>query len=142
MAWVEAAANTARDNRSPVTKDNPLAQAQEKISEQIVKSLERLAGTCLSVYPKPHSCPSMVRRLLQAAVGIDPKSDVRARAAKDPLHEQLVRERIADLKSRIPEGGIRDGNDPSSPVRRACRKVRPMSAGSKPSGAFAKARRT
>ena len=46
----------------------------------------------LSIYGSP---------LLQAAVGIDPKDGGRQRAGKDPLHHQLVQQRIAELKSRI-----------------------------------------
>jgi hypothetical protein len=46
--------------------------------------------------------------LLQAAVGIDPNDDARKRVGKDTLHQQLVQERIAELKSRIAEGGLRE----------------------------------
>ena len=30
------------------------------------------------------------------------------KAAKSPLHDELLRKRIADLKSRIPVGGLRE----------------------------------
>jgi hypothetical protein len=45
---------------------------------------------------------------IQAAVGIDPKGEARSRAGKDPLHHQLVEQRIAELRARIPDGGIRE----------------------------------
>ena len=45
---------------------------------------------------------------LQAAVGIDPASpSPLCKAAKNPLHRQLLQMRIAELKARIPEGGMR-----------------------------------
>ena len=56
-------------------------------------------ATFLSIYGSP---------VLQAAVGIDPKKDSKRHASKSTLHHQLVQERIAELKARIPEGGIRE----------------------------------
>jgi hypothetical protein len=48
--------------------------------------------------------------LLQAAVGIDPAETRRQRkAAKMPLHDELVETRIAELKSRIAIGDVREG---------------------------------
>ena len=107
MAWVKTAANWSREKRSAVAEDNPLVQMQEKASEQIVTALdawrdmsERMSETAfLSIYGSP---------LLQAAVGIDPTNGARQRAGKDPLHDQFVQGRIAELKSQIPEGSIRE----------------------------------
>ena len=46
---------------------------------------------------------------LQAAVGIDPAATQPLRkAAKSPLHRELLQKRIAELKSRIPIGGLRE----------------------------------
>jgi hypothetical protein len=54
----------------------------------------------LSVYGSP---------LLQAAVGIDPAGTAPLRRpGKDPFHRELLRERIAELKSRISVGGLRE----------------------------------
>ena len=46
---------------------------------------------------------------LQAMTGIDP-TDTRPmrRAGENPLQRQLISERIAELKSRIPQGGLRE----------------------------------
>jgi hypothetical protein len=45
---------------------------------------------------------------LQAAVGVDPAATQRLRkASKNPLHRELLQKRIAELRSRIPEGGLR-----------------------------------
>jgi hypothetical protein len=46
---------------------------------------------------------------LQAAVGIDPASTrPLRRAAKNPLHRELLQQRTADLKSRVSVGGPRE----------------------------------
>src|SRR6476659_2348502 len=46
--------------------------------------------------------------MLQAAFGVDPSATRPLRkAAKSPLHHELLQARIAELKSRIPAGGLR-----------------------------------
>jgi hypothetical protein len=58
--------------------------------------------TFLSVYGSP---------VLQAAVGIDPAGTRPLRkASKQPLHHELLQKRIAELKSRIPVGGLREAS--------------------------------
>jgi hypothetical protein len=58
--------------------------------------------TFLAVYGSP---------VLQAAVGIDPAGTCPLRkASKQPLHHELLQKRIADLKSRIPVGGLREAS--------------------------------
>jgi uncharacterized protein DUF3141 len=109
MAPVAAMADAVRTNRQLAAADNPFFKLQETISEQIVASLngwrdgvETLAERMfLTVYGNP---------LLQAAVGIDPKdASPRRKAAKMPLHRELVEERIGELKSRIAGGNMREG---------------------------------
>jgi hypothetical protein len=47
--------------------------------------------------------------MLQAAVGIDPAGTrPLQRAGKNPLHQELLQKRIAELKSHIPLGGLRE----------------------------------
>jgi hypothetical protein len=107
MAWVEAMAKESRKSRSALAKDNPLLQMQDNVSQFIVTSLdawrdmaERMSeSTFVSIYGSP---------LLQAAVGIDRNDGTKQQPAKDPLHEQLVQARIAELRARIAEGGIRE----------------------------------
>jgi hypothetical protein len=53
----------------------------------------------LSIYGSP---------LLQAAVGVDPAGTASRKAGKDPMHRQLLEQRIAEIKSRIPVGGVRE----------------------------------
>ena len=109
MAPVASMAQAVRENRQAASADNPFMALQETVSEQIVAGLDAWRDvietvaerTFLTVYGNP---------LLQAAVGIDP-ADTRPqrKAAKMPLHRELVEARIAELKSRIAAGDVRDG---------------------------------
>jgi Protein of unknown function (DUF3141) len=108
MASVATMAEQVRSNRRPVPADNPFVAWQENASRQIVAALdawreasEALAErTFLAVYGLPP---------LQAAAGID-RAAVRPlrKAAKSPLHHELLQKRIAELKSHIPLGGLRE----------------------------------
>jgi pimeloyl-ACP methyl ester carboxylesterase len=108
MAPVAAMAEDVRKNRRPVPAENPFIALQENASKQIVAALdgwrdftEAVAErTFLTVYGSP---------ALQAAAGIDP-ADTRPlrKPAKNPLHEELLQKRIAELKSQIPSGGVRE----------------------------------
>jgi len=109
MAPVAGMADAVRANRRPAGADNPFLKLQETVSEQIVASLnawrdavETLAERIfLTVYGNP---------LLQAAVGIDPTdTGPQRKAAKMPLHRELVEGRIAELKSRMASGDSREG---------------------------------
>jgi len=81
---------------------------QENASRQIVAALdawrrasETFAERCFfTVYSSP---------TLQAAAGIDPAGTRPLRkAGKSPLHQELLQKRIAELRSRIPVGGLRE----------------------------------
>ena len=108
MAPVAGMAEEVRKNRQPSSADNPFIALQEIASDQIVATLDAwrefseafAERTFLNVYGSP---------MLQAAVGIDP-SGTRAlqRAGKNPLHQELLQKRIAELKSHIPVGGLRE----------------------------------
>jgi hypothetical protein len=107
MAPVAALAEQVRKDRRPAAADNPFVAVQEDISRQIVAALDAWRDmseaaaerTFLSVYGLP---------TLQAAVGVDPAGTRPLRkAAKSPLHRELLQARIAELKSRIPAGGLR-----------------------------------
>lgn len=108
MAWVRTMAERVREERAPVSADNPFLAAQATLSKQIVAGLDAWRDMTetisermfLAVYGSPS---------LQAAVGIDPASTRSPRrAAKGPLHRQLLQSRIDDLKSRISSGGLRE----------------------------------
>jgi Protein of unknown function (DUF3141) len=108
VAPLESMANWVRKNRSQVTAENPFWAMQEGASRLIVAGLDGwrdlrdsvLEWMFLSAYGLP---------ALQAAVGIDPSGTRPLRkAAKSPLHRQLLQSRIAELKSRITRGGLRE----------------------------------
>jgi hypothetical protein len=110
MAPIAAMTEQVRKERKPVAADNPFVAMQENASRQIVAALdgwrnmtEALAErTFLAVYGLP---------TLQTAVGIDPSGTQPLRkAAKSPLHRELLQNRIAELKSRIPVGGLREAS--------------------------------
>jgi hypothetical protein len=108
MTPVAGLAEEVRKNRRPVAPDNPFIAAQEYVSKQIIAALDGWRDfieafaerTFLTVYGSP---------ALQAAVGIDP-ADTRPlrRPAKNQLYQELIRKRIAELKSHIPLGGPRE----------------------------------
>jgi pimeloyl-ACP methyl ester carboxylesterase len=108
MAPVATLADQVRKDRKPSEANNPFVAMQENASRQIVAGLdawrdmtEALAErTFLTIYGLPS---------LQAAVGLDPAATRPLRqAAKSPLHQELLQKRIAELKSRIPIGGLRE----------------------------------
>jgi hypothetical protein len=109
MAPVASMAQAVRENRQTAAGDNPFMAVQETVSKQIVAGLDAWRDmieavaerTFLAVYGNP---------VLQAAVGIDP-ADTRPlrKAARMPLHRELVEARVAELKSRIAAGDVRHG---------------------------------
>jgi hypothetical protein len=108
MATVAAMAEHVREDRKPVANGNPFIAMQENASRHIVAALdswremsEALAErTFLAIYGSP---------ILQAAVGIDQagKRPLR-KASKNLMHRDLLQKRIAELRSRIPAGGLRE----------------------------------
>jgi pimeloyl-ACP methyl ester carboxylesterase len=107
MAPVAALAERIRADRKPVDGDNPFIAMQENASRQIVAALDawRDASEALAerMFLTAYGSPT-----LQAAVGVDPAATHSLRkAAKDPLHHELVQKRIAELKSGMPAGGLR-----------------------------------
>jgi pimeloyl-ACP methyl ester carboxylesterase len=107
MAPVAALADQVRKNRKCVASDNPFVAMQETFSNQIVAALDgwREASETLSerMFLSVYGSPT-----LQAALGMDPVATRRLRkATKNPLHRELLQDRIDELKSRIPTGGLR-----------------------------------
>jgi hypothetical protein len=108
MAPVMTMADRVREDRKPVSAENPFLALQETISSQIAANLDAWRDMAeswaersfLSIYGSP---------VLQAAVGIDP-SDTRPlrTSAKSSLHHELLQSRIDGLRSRIATGGLRE----------------------------------
>ncbi|MCA1474680.1 DUF3141 domain-containing protein [Bradyrhizobium sp. NBAIM08] len=107
MATVKSLAEKAAEKRKPVAADNPFLAFQEQISKQVVHALDSWRDSqealseamFLSVYGSP---------ALQAAVGIDPTSTPSRRREMSAEHRTMLEKRIAELKSRIGEGGLRE----------------------------------
>jgi pimeloyl-ACP methyl ester carboxylesterase len=108
MAPLATMAEQVRRNRRPAAPDNPFIAMQENASKQIVAALDGWRGfietiaerTFLTVYGSP---------ALQAAAGIDPADTQPLRKpAKNRLYQELLQNRIAELKSRIGAGGLRE----------------------------------
>ncbi|TQF29412.1 DUF3141 domain-containing protein [Bradyrhizobium sp. UNPA324] len=107
MATVKSVAEEIEDKRKPVSKDNPFLAFQEQMSKQIVHALDswRDATEALSetVFLNLYGSPA-----LQAALGIDPKSELSRRREMSAEHRAMLEARIAELRSRIGEGGPRE----------------------------------
>jgi pimeloyl-ACP methyl ester carboxylesterase len=107
MKTLENAADRAREERKPIAKDNPFLAFQERMSKQIVSSLDQWRASqealseamFLAIYGSP---------TLQSAVGVDPQSTPSRRREMGPKHRDLLRARIAELKSKIGSGGLRE----------------------------------
>jgi hypothetical protein len=101
-------ADQARKDRKPATSGNPFIAMQEAMSRQIVAALdagrkinEAVAERMfMSIYGSP---------MLQAVVGIDTESTKHLRKADTNfLHQELVKSKIAELKSNMANGGLRE----------------------------------
>jgi hypothetical protein len=107
MKTVETAAEKVRERRKPAVSENPFVAFQETISKQIVGALDKWRDTqeafseamFLSVYGSP---------ALQAAVGVDPQSTASRKLEMSPEYRERLTARIAELKSQIGHGGLRE----------------------------------
>jgi hypothetical protein len=107
MKGVAARAEAIRDHRKPVTKSNPFLKAQEAFSKSIVDTLDKWRDTqealseamFVAVYGSP---------ALQAAVGIDRDRDPSPRPEMSTGHRKALDARIAELRSNISQGGLRE----------------------------------
>ncbi len=108
MRHVAQLAEQVRQQRRPASPDNPLVQMQTMVSEAIIAALDgwrdlrdrSLEQMFLAVYSAP---------LLQALVGLS-ASDERPRRLPgiEPERIAFIQGRIAELKARIAEGGMRE----------------------------------
>ncbi|QDW40163.1 DUF3141 domain-containing protein [Bradyrhizobium sp. KBS0727] len=109
MTTVKSAAEGIEENRKPVSKDNPFLVFQEHMSKQIVHVLDswRDSQEALSeaIFLNLYGSPA-----LQTAVGIDPKSEPSRRRAMSAEHRAMLDKRIAELKSKVGEGGLREAS--------------------------------
>ena len=81
---------------------------QENVSRQIVAALDGWREVIESAAERLFMA-TYGSTALQAAAGIDPHSALPLRkAAKSALHQKLIETRIAELKSRVAAGGLRE----------------------------------
>ena len=107
MKAVAEAADNVRENRKPAAEDNPFLGFQETVSKNIVDVLDKWRDTqealseslFLGIYGSP---------VLQAAVGIKPDAEVSPKPEMSPEHRKRLEARIAELKSQIGSGGLRE----------------------------------
>jgi Protein of unknown function (DUF3141) len=108
MAMFKPMIDWTREHRTPAAADNPYLAWQETLSQHIIAALDgwrdardALAEqTFFAIYGSP---------VLQTAVGVDPANTQPLRQpGKNPLHQELLQTRIAELKSRIANGGLRE----------------------------------
>ncbi|MGY8666601.1 DUF3141 domain-containing protein [Bradyrhizobium sp. UFLA05-109] len=107
MSVVKSAADAVEDKRKPASKDNPFLAFQEQMSKQIVHALDswRDSQEALSeaIFLNLYGSPA-----LQAAVGVDPNAAPSGRREMTAEHRAMLEKRIAELKSKIGEGGLRE----------------------------------
>jgi hypothetical protein len=108
MAGVGRLSEWVKDHRNPAPNDNPFRGLQETLSGQIVTFLDAwqkardawMEQLFFAVYGSP---------VVQAIAGIDAASTrPMRRAPKSWLHKELLQARIAELRARIPVGGLRE----------------------------------
>jgi hypothetical protein len=107
MASIGRMAQWVKEHRRPAAKDNPFIGLQQAMSEQIVVMLDNWRDardtaaerTFFSVYGSS---------AVQAIAGIDGvAASSRREAGKNLLHYELLQARIAELKSKVGDGGQR-----------------------------------
>lgn len=106
MQQVAKMAEQVRQHRQPVAPDNPLLAWQARFSEAMIAALDgyrdlrdkSLEQIFLATYSSP---------LLQSLVGLPPAGESpRPRPETDPERLAMIKQRIAELKARIAEGGV------------------------------------
>jgi len=108
MQQVAQLAEQVREQRQPVSADNPLLQWQAAMSQAIISALDgyrdlrdaSIERIFLSVYGSP---------VLQAMLGLAGTTEPpRPSPGIEPARAALIKQRIGELKARLAEGGPRE----------------------------------
>ena len=108
MRQIAQLADQVRQQRRPAAPDNPLLQVQAMISDGIIAALDgyrdlrdrSMEQIFLALYSAP---------LLQALVGLRASDELpRRRPGVEPERIAFIQQRIAELKARLAEGGVRE----------------------------------
>ena len=108
MSGVQQLAETVRRHRRPVADDNPFLALEREASERIERSLDHYRDV------RDRATERLFKAIyqsawLQAAVGLrGAGSDGIAVRPSDEAFEALVAEKVAALKARMDEGGLRE----------------------------------
>jgi hypothetical protein len=108
MRVVKPMAEGARRHRRPVAADNPFRKLEQTMSEQIEHALDRYRET------RDRSVERLFKAIyespaLQAAVGLrGATADRAAGHPRDEAFEALVAQKVAGLRARMDEGGLRE----------------------------------
>jgi len=108
MRQVARLAEQVREQRRPVSPDNPLLQWQAMLSDGIIAALDGYRdlrdGTMEQIFLAIYSSP-----LLQALVGLRSSDETpRPRPGMEPERIAFIERRIAELKARVAVGGARE----------------------------------
>ncbi len=108
MQQIAQLAEQVRAARRPVSSDNPLMQWQAMVSDGIIAALDgwrdlrdrTMEQMFLSLYSSP---------LLQALVGLRASDEPpRRHPGMEPERLAFIQQRIAEIKARLAEGGLRE----------------------------------
>ncbi|MGB5011649.1 MAG: DUF3141 domain-containing protein, partial [Candidatus Dechloromonas phosphoritropha] len=108
MRQIALLAEQVREQRRPASPDNPMLQVQAAISDGIIAALDgyrdlrdhSMEQIFLGLYSSP---------VLQALVGIRAADEpVRRHPGIEPERVAFIEQRIAELKARLAEGGLRE----------------------------------
>jgi hypothetical protein len=108
MAVVKELAESVRRHRRPVAADNPFLALEREVSGQIERSLDRYRDardrTIERLFKAIYESP-----WLQAAVGLrGADRDHAAVRPRDEAFEAVVAQKVAALRARMDEGGLRE----------------------------------
>jgi pimeloyl-ACP methyl ester carboxylesterase len=108
MQHVARLAEQVRQQREPVSSDNPLLLFQAQLSDGIVNALNSFRdgrdASQEKLFQAVYSSP-----LLQAMVGIQPSDEtLRKRPGESPERRAFIEQRIAELKAGMTQGGTRE----------------------------------
>jgi hypothetical protein len=108
MQQIAQLAEQVRQHRRPIAPDNPLLQVQAMISDGIIAALDgwrdlnerSMEQIFLGIYSSP---------LLQALVGLRASDEPpRRHPGIEPERLAFIQQRIAEIKARLGEGGLRE----------------------------------
>ena len=105
MPGLAKAAEQARENRKPVASDNPFL-APSRRSRTRPSSYSKAFGRRRRKPRKRCSSRSTDLRRCRPPSASIPSSARPRRPAKSPMHQELLEKRIAELKSKITQGGL------------------------------------